>query len=118
MNIQIQQPLRNFDVRGIIESRDDVLKVVGLSNFNTTVFRITENLKTGEVDKEFFVETIRRNEEKFMFFYRLMKQMLLARKGQTQFEHLGAVFTFSEPDEAGIFVRRRSNMNKSISSYE
>jgi len=103
VRVQIAQPVRTVDLRGVIKSQPHELKVVGLSTFNTTVFRIDENLQTGEVVKEFYVDTVRQNEERFMFFYSLLKEMLLAPKGKNQFERKGAKFVLSQPDENQIY---------------
>ena len=105
VHVHIVRPVRDIDLRGVIRSEPERLKVIGLSSFNTTVFRIDENLKTGEIEKEFLVEAIKRNEEKFMFFYAMLKELQLARKGQTEFERQGAHFKISQPDEKGIFRR-------------
>jgi hypothetical protein len=123
VKVQIIQPSRTIDLRGVIKSQPDSLKVVGLSSFNTTVFRIDENLKTGEIQKEFYVDTIRRNEEKFMFFYQLLKELVLARKGQTEFDRQGAHFKVSAPDENGIYRKieikhEHVNLDIEVSGYE
>lgn len=123
VNVQIIEPARNIDLRGVIQSQPERLKVVGLSTFNTTVFRIDENLKTGEIEKEFYVDTIRRNEEKFMFFYTMLKELQLARKGQTEFDRQGAHFNLSAPDEKGIYrhieiKEAHVHLNIEVTGYE
>ena len=123
VHVHIVNPSRDIDLRGVIQSQPERLKVIGLSSFNTTVFRIDENLKTGEIEKEFYVEAIRRNEEKFMFFYSMLKELQLARKGQTEFERQGAHFKISQPDEKGIFRRieiteAHVNLNIEVTAYE
>jgi len=102
VNVQVVQPPRSLDLRGVIKSSPESLKVVGLSSFNTTVFRINENLKTGEIEKEFYVDAMKRAEDKFMFFYQLLKELQLAPKGQNEFDRQGAHFKLSAPDELGI----------------
>ncbi len=123
VNVKIQEPARSVDLRGVIKSAPESLKVVGLSSFNTTVFRIDENLKTGVVEKEFYVDAIRRNEEKFMFFYALLKELLLAPKGQTEFDRQGAHFKISKPDENNIYrtieiTHPQVNLTIEVTSYE
>lgn len=103
VKVQIAQPSRNVDLKSVVESHPETFKVVGLSRFNTTLFTIEENLTTGEVQKEFYVDIIKRNEDRFMFFYSLLKEMLLAPKGPTDFEKQGAKFALSRPDENQIY---------------
>lgn len=123
VKVQIVEPQRNLEVKGVIKSQPDELKVVGISSFGTTVFRIDENLKTGEVNKEFYVESLRRNEDRFMFFYSLMKELLLAPKGATEFEKQGAKFALSNPDENQIprtvrIQHPQVNLNIEVTDYE
>lgn len=123
VQVQINQPARTIDMRGVIQSKPEELKVVGISSFGTTVFRIDDNFKTGELNKEFYVEALRRNEERFMFFYTLLKDALLARKGQTEFEKEGAKFALSNPDENQIYrtitvTHPQVNVKIEVSSYD
>jgi hypothetical protein len=123
VKVQIVQPVRNVDVRGVVESRPDDLKVVGISSFGTTVFRIDENYRTGEVNKEFYVDALKRNEERFMYFYALLKELLNAPKGATEFEKQGAKFTLTNPDQNQIYrtvsiLHPQVNLNIEVTGYE
>lgn len=123
VNVRIAEPARNVDLRGVVKSSPESLKVVGLSTFNTTVFRIDENLKTGEIEKEFYVDAIRRNEDKFMFFYALLKELQLAPKGQNEFDRQGAHFKLSKADENNIprlieVTHEKVNLTIEVTGYE
>jgi hypothetical protein len=123
VKVQIVQPVKNVDLRGFVESRADELKVVGLSNFGTTVFKIDENYKTGELTKEFYVDALKRNEERFMYFYSLLKELLNAPKGKTEFDSQGAHFVLSDPDENKVYrkvaiTHPQVNLNIEVTGYE
>ncbi len=123
VKVQIQQPTKNVEVRGLIESKPEELTVVGISTFGTTVFRIDENYSTGEVTKEFYVDAIRRNEERFMYFYSLIKELLKTPKGKTEFEAQGARFMLSNPDQNQVYrtvaiTHPQVNLNIEVTGYE
>lgn len=104
VKIQVQQPTpRTMEMHGVVSINDEQLKVVGLSSFGTTVFRIEENLKTGEMKKEFYLEIMQKHEDRFLEFYKLIRELLTAPKGITEFERQGAKFRVSEPDAQGIY---------------
>ncbi|HMN69555.1 MAG TPA: hypothetical protein PKC28_13525 [Bdellovibrionales bacterium] len=123
VRIDIVEPQRQMKLRGVIQSREDKLTVVGLSTFGTTIFRIEEDYKTGEIKKEFYLDVIRQHEERFMFFYKLMSQLLKIPKGTTTTDREGARFTLSEPDKNGIarhikIEHRRVILNIEVTKYE
>lgn len=122
VNINVIQPPRTMSMRGVIQSQPNQLKVIGLSTFNTTVFRIDEDLKTGNITKEFYVDALKQNEEKFMFFYRLLRELVLAEKGKTEFEKDGAKFKLSQPDSNHIYrmidiEHPQVHLNVEVSDY-
>lgn len=98
----LPQP-RAVEMNGAVSVNAEKLRVVGLSSFGTTVFRIEEDLKTGVVKREFYLEAIEKNSSRFMEFYYLIRELLTAPKGSTEFERRGAHFTVSEPDKNGIY---------------
>jgi hypothetical protein len=103
VKIKILTPPRTMTMRGVVSYTADSLKVIGLSSFGTTVFRIDENLKTGEISKEFYMDIIRKNEDKFMEFYRIIRELVTAPKGATDFTRGETHFVLSDPDENGIY---------------
>jgi len=72
---------------------------------NTTLFRIDENLRTGEIKKEFYLDVMRKHESRFMEFYKLIRALLTLPKGVTEVRRNGAQFLLSQPDDRGIYRR-------------
>lgn len=102
VSIRVKQPAKDFDMKGVVSYKPDRLSVVGLSAFGTTVFRITEDFKTGKIEKEFYLEIMKQNSERFEYFYALIRELLIAPKGADTFEKRGAKFRLTKPDELGI----------------
>jgi hypothetical protein len=105
VKIKTREPERTMEMRGVVSYTPEAIKVIGLSTFNTTIFRIEENLKTGEIKKEFYLEIIRKHQDRFMNFYYLIRELITAPKGTIDFTRNGAHFTFSEPDKLGIYTK-------------
>jgi hypothetical protein len=103
VEIHIIDPPRDFALKGVVKFQPEGLNVVGLSNFGTTVFRITENFKTGEIKKDFYLEIMKQNSQRFEYFYSLIRELLLTPKNTTRFTKNGAKFTLSRPDENQIY---------------
>jgi hypothetical protein len=123
VKVELIEAARKMNVSGVIESHEDQLRIVGISSFGTTVFRIDENLKTGELNKEFYVEALRKNEDRVMFFYSLMKELLKTPKETTEFERQGARFILSGPDENKIYRHvainhPQVNLDIEVTGYE
>jgi hypothetical protein len=95
--------LRLIEMQGVVAYSKEALHMVGLSTFGTTVFKIDEDFKTGELKKEFYLEIMRQHPEQFMEFYSMIRSLMLQKKGQTQFRERGAEFSLSEPDPEGIY---------------
>ncbi|MGZ3722662.1 MAG: hypothetical protein ACXVA9_07030 [Bdellovibrionales bacterium] len=94
---------RIMEMRGVVSYSADFIRVIGLSTFGTTLFRIEENLKTGELKKEFYMDVIRQHEERFIGFYRMIRELLTAPKGSTDFKRGDAHFALSEPDDHAVY---------------
>lgn len=58
---------------GILELRPETTRMVALSPFGTTVFRLTEDKKTHQISMEFAFEPLRRLEERFRQFYSMVQ---------------------------------------------
>lgn len=95
----------DMDLRGVVRASDQRIQVVGLSTMNTTLFRIDENLRTGEIKKEFYLDVMRKHESRFMEFYKLIRALLTLPKGVTEVRQNGAQFLLSQPDDRGIYRR-------------
>ena len=125
VNIQVLEPkdVRPMEMRGAVSVTAQEIRVVGLSTFGTTIFRIEENLKTGEIKKEYYLEIIKKNPQRFVEFYYLIRELLTAPKDATSFERRGAHFTISAPDSQGIFrkvhvVNSQVELNIEVTGYE
>jgi hypothetical protein len=105
VKVMTKAPARTMEMRGVVSYRADGIKVVGLSTFGTTIFRISEDSKTGEIEKEFYLDIVRQHEDQFMNFYHLIRELVTAPKGQTDFVRGDAHFVLSKPDENGIYRR-------------
>jgi hypothetical protein len=92
-----------MEMRGVVSYTADAIKVIGLSSFGTTVFRIEENLKTGEIKKEFYLEIIRRHADRFVGFYKMIRELMIAPKDATDFKRGDAHFVLSQADASGIY---------------
>ncbi|NJL24869.1 MAG: DUF3261 domain-containing protein [Calothrix sp. SM1_5_4] len=102
VRVTFNDPRRTLDVRGVIGSAPDHLKVIGLSPLGMTIFRIDEDFKSGAIKREFYLETMKRHETRFMFFYDMLKALMHAPKERREFQSHGARFTLSEPDGQGV----------------
>lgn len=123
VKVHVLAPERRNELRGVVQSSAERLQVVGLTPFGTTAFRIVENMKTGEIKKEFFVDVIRQNEERFMFFYAMIKELLYAPKGKLEFRVRDANYKLSKPDQDGIYrlveiKNPQVELNIEVTGYE
>jgi hypothetical protein len=107
VSVHVLRPARDMDLRGVVSCDENHIKAVGLSFFGTTMFRIDEDLRTGEIKKEFFLDAIERHQAEFMRYYRLIHALLDAPAGQSDFERDGARFHAGDFDDKGIPRRVR-----------
>lgn len=98
----MKRDLPKMDLVGVVKSEPNELRVVGLSPVGSTVFRIHEDLKSGKIEREFYVESLKQHERHFMALYEMIKAVLFAPKGRERFEFQGAKFHLSKPDEKSI----------------
>ncbi len=72
-----------YSFKGIVKISEDKIVVVGLSAFQTTVFRISENRATGRVESEVFIDALERHKDSLLDFYSLLSRFLkLPREGK------------------------------------
>ncbi len=101
---------QKFAFNGIVQIRPDVIKILGLSHFSTTVFRIEEDRASGAVSVEVFMEEFKKNEPKIREYYAVLRLLLLAKfppEGppiEQEFVHddKKVRVTFAEYEEHGI----------------
>ncbi len=72
-------PEKKFDFTGVVKVNADQIQLVGLSYFGTTVFKVLEDRKTGEVKTEVFVEQMKKFESKIPEYYSTLRLFLIAR---------------------------------------
>jgi len=76
---------KEFHFRGLVSVSSEAIKVVGLSAMNTTVFRITEDRKSGKIDTEVYVDSLKKVQDRFADYYTVIRSVLTApaRSGQS-----------------------------------
>ena len=77
-----QTPERKMDMSGVMRFSVDAIQLVGLSHFGTTVFRIREDRKTGEVKTEVFMDQLKPLTGKISEYYKILRLFILADKKQ------------------------------------
>lgn len=100
-NVKITTPDRTMEMCGVVSYREGQLKVIGLTAFGATAFRIEE--AHGVIKKEFYLDIIKKHEDRFMYFYQMIRELITAPKGLSDFTRQGAHFVFSGPDANGIY---------------
>lgn len=123
VQVDVITPPRKMEMRGVVAYTPTQLKVVGLSPFGTTLFRIEENLTTGEVKKEFYMDAIQKHETQFLQFYSMIRAMVTGPSQRTEFTQDGADFVVSEPDVRGVYRKinvkhSRFNLEVRVTDYE
>ena len=71
---------KDFSFKGIVSLSDETIKVMGLSMFGTTEFRLEENRKTGHVNIEFFRDALKKAEPKIREYYKTIRIVLTTGK--------------------------------------
>lgn len=69
---------------GVVQIKEDLITVVGLSPFGSTLFKITEDRKTKNIKTEIYVEAFKKYEDKVAGFYQVIRELMLLKLGQTQ----------------------------------
>lgn len=69
-----------YSFRGVVKIGKDKVTVVGLSPFQTTVFKVEEDRKTGKVDTEIYYEQLERRKEQLLEFYSTLRTFLVFKK--------------------------------------
>lgn len=77
----VQKEAGNQNFFGIVSIKEDTITVMGLSSFSTTVFKMTENRKTKEIKTEIYVDALKKYEDKFQTFYKVVRELLLLKEG-------------------------------------
>jgi hypothetical protein len=75
---------KSVDFQGVIHLTALELSVVGLSPFQTTLFRLSENRKSGAIKIALFHDSLKDKEAFFRDFYTLLRSVLLYSRNQTK----------------------------------
>lgn len=73
---------------GVAQIRADLIRVVILSHFGTTVAKIEENRVTGEVKTEIYAAAMKKHEDRVQEYYSVLKHVLLAPAQADKDPHL------------------------------
>ncbi len=80
--VEIVTPNQTFTFTGLVRLSPEQIRVVALGPFGTTVFRLTEDLATGKIETEYFLEVVRRQEGRIQEYYGLVRRLLLAPRSR------------------------------------
>jgi hypothetical protein len=73
----------SYCFQGVVKITPGRVVVVGLSPFQTTLFKIDENRETGTIDAEIYQDTLQKHRASLIDFYRTLSAFLtLKRNGQ------------------------------------
>ncbi len=79
VSIQLgQEPDKKMNFSGVVQLKEDVIRIAALSPLGVTVFKVTENRKTGEIKSEVFLEAMKKHESKVSEYYALLRVLLTA----------------------------------------
>ena len=120
-NVKITTPDRTMEMRGVVSYRADQIKVIGLTAFGATAFRIEG--ANGVIKKEFYLDIIKKHEDRFMYFYQMIRELITAPKGEIDFTRQGSHFLLSQPDANGIYknihvTHPQFTLNIEVTDYE
>lgn len=90
--------------QGVVKLAPDKIEVVGLSFFNTTVFRVIDDRKGGEPDVHIYVPQLKSQEDKVRSLFGTLRDMLLLPPGEIEKRELpgGAKVSVANYDEKHI----------------
>jgi hypothetical protein len=71
---------KKYSFRGIVKISADRVTVIGLSPFQTTVFKIDENRKTKEIKADLYEDTLERHRDSLLEFYSTLSAFLTLPK--------------------------------------
>lgn len=103
VRVQIHGPSpRDLSLSGALNYSATKIVLVGLSPMGPTLFRLTDDLKTGDLQIEYFVESLNKADPQIRAFYRDLREALLSRDPQTKFAKNGTDFVFADLDANGV----------------
>ena len=72
---------QTYSFNGVVKISPEKIVVVGLSVFQTTAFRISEDRTTGKVDSDIFLEPLKRHKDSLLDFYSTLSRFLKLPRG-------------------------------------
>ena len=91
---------QHYHLNGVAKIDANLIQLVGLSAFGTTVFKITDHLDTGKLDDEIYLPQMKSHEDRVMAYYQVLKKLLTLKKQDAY--HEGSVIEV-EPGTEFIF---------------
>jgi len=70
---------RSIDLDGIVRLSGDMVRLVALSPVGTTLYRVTDDRKTGHVEAMVYAEELKPIEDRLREYYVLLRNVLTAR---------------------------------------
>jgi len=77
VDLTVEKPiLRAMHFHGVVKISDAEINLVALSPLSSTLFRISENRKTGQIDTEIYIESLKKLKSLMTDFYALIRFIL------------------------------------------
>jgi hypothetical protein len=97
-----QSKAGKFDFTGIVQMDPAAIHIAVLSYFGTTAFKIAENLKTGEIKMDVYIDQLKKFEPRLKEYYLILREILLAKRSRAEGLQENAHFRITEFDKNGI----------------
>jgi len=107
--VEVRSSQGNYSFRGVVKISSTQILVVGLSPFQTTVFKIDDNRATGKVDIQIYQETLENHRVQLVEFYSWLREFLTLPRGTP-----GPKVTYYERNAAGDPVKIGLQMGKDL----
>ena len=92
----------HLEFQGAVKITPNEIKLVALSSLGTTLFRISENRQTHQLENEFYDESTKSHESQVLRLYSLLSRALVANSGNNQIHSGDSQITFSNFDDRGM----------------
>lgn len=70
------RPPKKVHFRGVVKLGADLISMVALSPMNTTLFRIHEDRKTGKIESEIYIDSLKKMQTQMLNYYVLIRKIL------------------------------------------
>ena len=97
---------KKYNFRVLVKISTEKVLVIGLSPFQTTIFRIENNRKTGEIKTEIFQDTLEKHKDSLLDFYSMLTLFLtLPKNGENPKVKVYAKNSAGSVTEIGVRLR-------------